>query len=720
MRKSTLFSLLTMLLLFVGNNVWADETWVKTEPTDLQTGDVVAIVDLTKELVMPNNNGAGKAPVATAITFKSDKTEIADVVDETWQWVVTVNEATYQFGVEGTEDYLYCTNTNNGVRVGTNTNNEFIMKDNFLFNKATSRYIGPYNTQDWRCYTSINSNIQGTEIAFFKKVDDGGGVTVAKPVITPRGGTFYEPREVVITSEGNTIYYTLDGTEPSDASTQYTAPFIVSESCTVNAIAYDDNDNASAIATAEFVIKTAAKYDNIAELCAAATDTEETVIVEFNGWICTGVKGANAYFTDGKNGIQLYQSGHGFEQGDMLKGSAQVQLVLYKECAEIKGLTSTTEGLSVEKGVEATPLTVAAVIDLEKDMQGCLIRLEGVTYSEGVFLDGDDNPITPYNTFTKLPELLEGKIYNVTGVAIWFVPSNGSGYWEICPRTADEFELVTSQILPLSSWSVEEETVDINGTPTAVFTTTSDGEVTYESSNENVATIDSEGKITLVGKGTTTITAKVAETDMYLPDSKSFKLTVTVEGYMDVVFAYNDEDIQGQGESGAKGVGFTATRDDIVTLTTNNAYGNSSYIQIYGSKYEKVGEGDEAEQVLSEPSYIQLAVPEGCVITEIVLTATSDSYIKSWKDESGADAVIDGVTATWTGEQTNVVLTNQETSQARLKTIAVTYFIVDPDGIETLSASSVKVDAIYNLAGQRMTMMQKGINIMGGKKVLVK
>ena len=41
------------------------------------------------------------------------------------------------------------------------------------------------------------------------------------------------------------------------------------------------------------------------------------------------------------------------------------------------------------------------------------------------------------------------------------------------------------------------------------------------------------------------------------------------------------------------------------------------------------------------------------------------------------------------------------------------------DGIEeTLSDSLLKSENIYNLAGQRLSKMQKGINIVNGKKVL--
>ena len=235
-----------------------------------------------------------------------------------------------------------------------------------------------------------------------------------------------------------------------------------------------------------------------------------------------------------------------------------------------------------------------------------------------------------------------------------------------------------------------------------------------------MATIDENGVITPVGKGTTIITAFVAETETYLPDSKSFKLTVTVEGYTDVTFAYNDADIAGQGapDTGAE---LTATRNDVLTLYANKAYAKEgdTHIKFYGSKYEEIGEDEEKEKVLTEPSFIELSVVDGYAITEVVLTATGEGYIKEWKDQFGTDAVINGVTATLKGEWGKLILTNQATSQARIKTIAVTY--IDTNIIDAISltpALSEGNGAIYNLAGQRLSKMQKGINIVNGKKVL--
>ena len=78
---------------------------------------------------------------------------------------------------------------------------------------------------------------------------------VNAPVISPAGGVFAKAQTVTITGdEGCAFYYTLDGTDPSDASTAYAGPFEVSKSTVVKAIAYNEEDCGSAITTAEFHI----------------------------------------------------------------------------------------------------------------------------------------------------------------------------------------------------------------------------------------------------------------------------------------------------------------------------------------------------------------------------------------------------------------------------------------------------------------------------------
>ncbi len=73
---------------------------------------------------------------------------------------------------------------------------------------------------------------------------------VPTPLIRPFKGVVGEGETVTITAdaEGVEIYYTLDGTVPTLESTKYTGPFGLSESCTVQAVAYR-NGNRSGVAS---------------------------------------------------------------------------------------------------------------------------------------------------------------------------------------------------------------------------------------------------------------------------------------------------------------------------------------------------------------------------------------------------------------------------------------------------------------------------------------
>ena len=52
------------------------------------------------------------------------------------------------------------------------------------------------------------------------------------------------------------------------------------------------------------------------------------------------------------------------------------------------------------------------------------------------------------------------------------------------------------------------------------------GTLKYQSSDVNVATVDNDGNVTIVGEGLTTITISVEETDKYMPASKTIQLRV--------------------------------------------------------------------------------------------------------------------------------------------------------------------------------------------------
>lgn len=166
--------------LFVDDSTPSNGDWVETALADISTGDVFVIVGNNgNNYALSNDNGTGGAPSAVGVTVSGGK--ITSKVNDNIKWNVT-GDATngYTFFPNGTtETWLYCTNTNNGVRVGTNDSKTFtVSTEGYLVHSGTSRYVGVYNSSDWRCYTSINTNIENQTFTFYKYDD---GTTPSKP-----------------------------------------------------------------------------------------------------------------------------------------------------------------------------------------------------------------------------------------------------------------------------------------------------------------------------------------------------------------------------------------------------------------------------------------------------------------------------------------------------------------------------------------------------------
>jgi len=83
-------------------------------------------------------------------------------------------------------------------------------------------------------------------------IDPAG--TVAAPVFDPNGGVFVDPVSVSMSSAtaGATIHYTLDGSNPTAASTQYVSPITIATTTSLKAIAVLPGSPSSGITTATF------------------------------------------------------------------------------------------------------------------------------------------------------------------------------------------------------------------------------------------------------------------------------------------------------------------------------------------------------------------------------------------------------------------------------------------------------------------------------------
>ena len=203
--------------------VVGENRWVKTTLSDLLPTDQVVIVDVTSKCAMSNDKGTSDAPTAVSVTL--DGETLTGTVADNCVWNVTKNsDNTYTFFPNGTtEKWLYTTNTNNGVRVGTSENNCF--EDfsegsyNGLQNTVTKRYVGVYNKQDWRCYTSVNQNIENTSIAYYKYASNK---TATKIVFEKGDATFDQGAEKPLYENAAKVT-TADGTVVEGVTVTYTS-----------------------------------------------------------------------------------------------------------------------------------------------------------------------------------------------------------------------------------------------------------------------------------------------------------------------------------------------------------------------------------------------------------------------------------------------------------------------------------------------------------------
>ncbi len=134
--------------------------------------------------------------------------------------------------------------------------------------------------------------------------------------------------------------------------------------------------------------------------------------------------------------------------------------------------------------------------------------------------------------------------------------------------------------------------------------------------------------------------------------------------------SFSHSDFQGQGASGSGGDLAGATKE-VITIT-GKGNGNSSYLQVYAN------------------NYLTITPNNGATITKIVLTATTNSYIKTWSSSDGESVSVNGKTATWSSSSTSAVtLTNTAGAQARITAIEVTF---TPSGSSAV-ATTTTIDA---------------------------
>lgn len=252
--------------------------------------------------------------------------------------------------------------------------------------------------------TASKAQVRMTQIVI---TYDGAAPAVAAPTITGEASA----NGYVVTlraEEGNSIYYTLDGTTPNDASTLYTAPFELTESATVKAIAYDDNDIASSVTSKTFTVEksynTAETALTVAEAnayVAAGVNLDYSVYtkgtVKFIKELSTSYGNATYSITDGTDTLLVYR-GYGLDgvkftdAQDLLVGD---QVVICGKLVDYSGTYEYTTGSKIVSQVKVDRPSVDPEPEPEPYVpvgNGTLSNPYIVADVLGLYADGDTIP----------------------------------------------------------------------------------------------------------------------------------------------------------------------------------------------------------------------------------------------------------------------------------------------------------------------------------------
>lgn len=87
-------------------------------------------------------------------------------------------------------------------------------------------------------------------------------LVIPKVIASPAGGNYYAPQKVYLNGRsGSVIYYTTDGSSPSNNSTAYTGSIYLNTSTLLKFMAVNSNGEASAIYSEQYNIYQAMKYN---------------------------------------------------------------------------------------------------------------------------------------------------------------------------------------------------------------------------------------------------------------------------------------------------------------------------------------------------------------------------------------------------------------------------------------------------------------------------
>lgn len=228
----------------------------------------------------------------------------------------------------------------------------------------------------------------------------GSAAAVNVPVFNKTTGNYAESFQLTISGdEGATIYYTLDGTEPSTASTQYTQAINITTTTTVKAIAVKGEDQ-SAVVSATYTFPT--EISNLSEL---NTLEDETFIKITNAITVIFADNYNSVYVQDENGYSLIYDYDFAKTEGLTNGTTLSNLIGTKDSHNGGAQITNIENYVLGTGSAIAPTTVTSIAatDINK-----YVQFENVEFDKAYNLSTRGktakltNGVTVYTNFSNL------------------------------------------------------------------------------------------------------------------------------------------------------------------------------------------------------------------------------------------------------------------------------------------------------------------------------
>ena len=297
-------------------------------------------------------------------------------------------------------------------------------------------------------YTSGESSAAGWEIDNILVLAEAGGASeVATPVINPNGGSYYEPQTVSITcaDADAVIRYTTDGTEPTESSTVYSQPFIVSTTTTIMAKAWKTNMTPSFTATATISFPT--QVANIAAFKAAASNEPQQIMSDVTFVFRSG---RYVFVEDNTAAMLIFDNSSPvitstYNEGDVIQAGVFGKYTTYQGMVEMVPTHNSLEASGTPVTVTPANATISNIKSQYTDVyESKLVRLSNVTFISGTQFVQNGDTMAIYNRFnTVTTEISAGDLADVTGFVSY---STNHGY-QIYPRGDEDIDIHTVVIM---------------------------------------------------------------------------------------------------------------------------------------------------------------------------------------------------------------------------------------------------------------------------------